>query len=477
MRRSLALFLVLFLPPALLFAQRKPNFQGKPLAGTHDKVTAAAGAPEVAFVNVNVVPMDKERVLLHQTVVVKDARIVALGPSAKTKVPKRAQRIDGRGKYLMPGLADMHVHVGGRPETRQASLVLFIANGVTTVRNMKGSPADLALRREIEEGRVLAPRIYSTGPGTDGNPPLFTDNRVVETVAQAEQAVASDKQQGYDAVKVLNVKAELYNALVAAAGKHGLPVYGHVPISVGLAKVLAARQESIEHLSRYFRALQRDDAPDNASRFRAAEYVDLAKLPALIEATRLAGVWNCPTLVVHQNYVSAEESVKLRQKPSMKYMPPRILEWWVSPQFPGRQWLTTGDLAAVPKLVAVGMKVIKALHDGGARLLLGTDTLNPFVVPGFSIHEELQNFVEAGLTPYQALKAGTSDAAEFLKKQDEFGTVAVGKRADLILLEANTLEDVRNAARRVGVMVNGRWFPEAELRDRLEKLAASYATP
>lgn len=178
-----------------------------------------------------------------------------------------------------------------------------------------------------------------------------------------------------------------------------------------------------------------------------------SSLPIWIGSCPSTGVWNCVTIVYLQNVVSSEDAKRLLEKPSMR----------------------AEQLARIRRAEKLHLKLTKALHDAGARVLLGTDTANPFVIPGFSIHEELQNFVDAGLTPYQALKAGTSDAAEFLKKQDEFGTVAVGRRADLILLEANPLDDVRNAARRVGVMVHGRWFSEAELQDRLEKLAASYA--
>jgi imidazolonepropionase-like amidohydrolase len=408
--------------------------------------------------------MDRERLLPHQTVTTQDGRITALGPARTIHVPKGTQRIDGRGRFLMPGLADMHVHLNVRgPDgllKNEEYATLFVSNGVTTVRNMWGNPDTLAFRKAIEQGGVIGPQIYTTGPLTDGKPPIRPLSRVVETVSQAIEAATSDKGEGYDAIKVYNhLSPEVYRALVSTARTLGLPVYGHVPDRVGVEGVLAARQDSIEHVEGYLDALDHDDSPGKASE--------------LVSATRLAGTWNCVTLVFFQGAVPASEAAQLLTKPSMRFVPLALTSQWKNnPQLAS---LTSYQFGRLRLYDEKRIKFVRALHDGGAKILLGTDTPNQFIVPGFAIQEELQNLVNVGFSPYEAIKAGTSDAAEFLKGQNQWGTVARGLRADLILLEANPLQDVSNVNRRVGVMVHGRWMPKLEIESRLEQLVASYA--
>jgi hypothetical protein len=216
---------------------------------------------------------------------------------------------------------------------------------------------------------------------------------------------------------------------------------------------------------------------DWASRQRQIDFVDEAKLPSVIEATKQGGAWNCPALIVTRRYVSSEEAQVLARQPEMRFVPPAVRAMWDPSQDFRLKDFKAEDFARLRRRDAFVLKVTRALRDAGARLLLGTDTGNPFVIPGFSVHEELALLVQAGLTPYEALRAGTRDAAEFTGRLEEFGTVEPGKRADLLLLDANPLEDVANARRRSGVMVRGRWLPEAELQAMLEEVAASYTTP
>ena len=278
----------------------------------------------LAFVDVTVVPMDKEQLLPHQTVVIEGNRIIRVGPSTSVKVPHRVSKIDGRGKYLMPGLADMHVHMirswpksesrpaSGSPRPRitpasastdpetenQALGLLFIANGVTTVRNMWGDSAIDAFAKRVDAEEVLGPHIYSTGPITDGRPLTWEGSRLVETQAQAEAAVKEDKAAGYIALKVYDgLSSDAYHWLVSAARKQNLPVVGHVPEAVGLVGVIAERQDSIEHLDGFWEALQPDPiAARTASGSQLLDNADLSKLPALANSIREAGVWICPTL-------------------------------------------------------------------------------------------------------------------------------------------------------------------------------------
>jgi imidazolonepropionase-like amidohydrolase len=434
-----------------------------------------------AFVDVTVVPMDKEQILPHQTVVVEGGRITKMAPTVSVKVPKGALKIDGKGKFLMPGLADMHVHFirpaapgQFQPSTsndyaqeNQALALIYVANGVTTVRNMWGHPAITAFGIEVDSGRILGPHIYSTGPVTDGNPPLWQGARIVETREQAEEAARSDKQAGYIAVKVVDrLSKDAYQALVAASREQGLPVVGHVPTAVGLYGAIAARQYSLEHLYGFWQALQPDDsAALKKSPLELVQQADLKKLPALVQAIKAADVWNCPTMAV-VNHTVRTDDVWLQR---MSFVPPGIVE-----RYKKAYTVNPDDPRFGPEARALNLAILSALNRGGAHLLLGTDAVKPSVIPGFSLHDELEFFVAAGMTPYEAIRAGTSDAAIFLHQEKELGTVATGHRADLLLVDANPLEDVKNVSKRAGVMVNGHWLTEAELQQRLAALRKSY---
>jgi imidazolonepropionase-like amidohydrolase len=431
----------------------------------------------VAFVDVSVVPMDRERVMRNQTVIVRAGRITAMGSRNSVRVPKGALRIDGRGNYLMPGLADMHVHL--EYFDREAQLLLFLANGVTTVRNMDGRPNILIWKQRIAAGTLIGPTIFTAGPILEGKPPFRDDNRVVESAAQAEAAVEEQKKAGYDFIKVYHtLSRDSYEAIIAAAKRQGLAVVGHVPRAVGLDGALAARQRSIEHLDGYLNAIEADDSPFRNRwtwlKLYFAVKIDDDKIIKAVQTTRQSGVWNVPTLVVRQKVAPAETVNLWLNRAEMRYLPPETVDFWRQSSSRVTQRMAPEDFERLAEGERVRRKLVRALRDAGAGLLLGSDTPNPFVIPGFSVHEELQNLVDSGLTPYQALSAGTRDAAEFLGVAAEIGTVAIGKRADLILVEGNPLESVANLSRRTGVMTRGHWYSAADLQKQLDALAASY---
>lgn len=466
LKRIGSTILLIILTVSCLFAQGASNRQFV----TNDAV--------FAIVDVNVVPMDSERVIQSQTVIVREGRIVAMGTTKRVHIPKGATRIDGRGRYLMPGLADMHVHL--EYFDREAQLLLFLANGVTTVRNMDGHPNILSWRKRIADGTLLGPTIFTAGAILEGNPPFRDDNKVVETPAQAEAAVEEQKRAGYDFVKVYHtLSQETYEAIIAAAKKHGLTVAGHVPRSVGLRGALAARQKSIEHLDGYVDEIEADDSPLRNQRSWLKRYfavkIDDNKIRHAVEASRRAGVWNVPTLVERQKSALPSGVVQAWVKrPEMRYLPPQTAEFWTQSNERITRRMSPEDFERLAEGERVRKRLVVFFQKGGARLLVGTDTPNPFVIPGFSVYEELQNLVDAGLTPYQALKAATRDAAEFMGTLNEVGTISVGKRADLILIESNPLESITNTMRRVGVMGRGRWYPAQDLQKQLDALAASY---
>lgn len=430
----------------------------------------------VAFVGVTVVPMDREGVIADQTVLVEGGRIRAIGPSASTAVPASALRIDGGGRYLVPGLVDLHVHLD-----TAAALPLLLASGVTTVRNLWGSPVILWWRREIAAGRRLGPAIYTAGPIIDGFPPDWSGSTVVETALEAERAVEEQAAAGYDLLKVYNnLTPEVYRALMAAARRRGMPVVGHTPTRVGLDRVLDERQQSIEHLTGYLAAAQASDSPYHGTtglppRRHLALHVDPARLARLVARTRAAGVANCVTLTVDQWFLPSAELERLAERPEVQFMPPAVRAAWrplgAEHDAPPAEY---ADNQRAERLLGA---LTRQLVEAGAKVVLGTDSPNRFVVPGFSVHRELANLTAAGLSPYQALRTATRAPAELLGAASEFGAVSVGLRADLLLVEGDPLADVANLQRRVGLLLRGRWLPAEELDALLRALLASYRPP
>lgn len=314
---------------------------------------------------------------------------------------------------------------------------------------------------------------------TDGNPPAYPGSRVVVTAKEAKHAVEQDKNDGYRGVKVLTrLTPSAYNALLHEAREHGMEVWGHVPDLVGLVQVLADRQKSVEHLYGYIQALHRDPAPaprllSSSDRYAAAQMVDMSKLPGVVDATVQAGTWNCPTLTQQQNRsFPVEQAEQKLKEPRMRYLPADLLKDWTARAGKGSA-VSKADLANMQTFWSIGLKITNALHRKGARLLIGTDTPNPLTVPGYSVHEELQQFVLAGLTPFDAIAAGTRNAAEFLGQSADSGTIQIGKKADLVLVDANPLADVRNTTRRAGVMLRGKWFTAQQLNRQLDEKASS----
>ncbi len=445
--------------------------------------SSGAAADVLAFVDVAVVPMARNALLPHQTVLIKGEQIVGMGPVATIRIPTGATRISGAGRYLMPGLIDMHVHFFRQPadldledwrfpdfnERNEDFGLLFVANGVTSVRQMHAHPAGDRLMSRSLGANWLGPRIYSTGPITDGDPPEWPIARVVKTPDDAMRAVAADKAAGYVAIKVYDaLSLPLYDAIVAAAAQVRLDVVGHVPESVGLARVIAANQWTIEHTDSFLLSLQPGAGPyalppADLTWAEAVRRADLSKLPQFGDAIRRAAIWVCPTIVTNQMYSTDDTwSSELRFVPAA-----------ISAKFVRRY--SGGDSHDFAQDLEFSLAVVAGLHARGAGLLLGSDTFKMNVVPGFSALQELQYFTRAGLSPYEALRTGTVNAAIALHEIESLGTVDVGKRADLLLLDANPLDDIRNVAHRVGVVLRGRWLAERELQDRLGAVARAVA--
>jgi imidazolonepropionase-like amidohydrolase len=435
--------------------------------------TAAAGE-SWAIVDVSVVAMGEDSVVPRQTVLVRDGHIVAVDAVGAVAVGN-ARLIDGRGRFLMPGLAEMHAHIPPTPDSAADTLdtlALYVANGITLARGMLGAAHHLELRDRAARGEILAPRIYTSGPSLNGQSVTSPD--------EGRAMVAEQHEVGYDFLKIHpGLDTASFVAIAVAAREAGMPFAGHVSEEVGLAAALTAGQASIDHLDQYLPALLRDDAPSRGvpSQFfgwNLAAEVDPGKIAPLADATSVAGVWNVPTQSLIEQLLLAERTTEqLLARPEMRYVSAATAENWTNAKA-----RIMADPAYSPELarqfVEVRRRLIKALHDADAGLLLGSDAPQIFNVPGFSIHEELRLLVESGLTPHDALATGTVNVARFLGEEREFGRVAEGHRADLLLLAANPLDDVANVRQRVGVMLGGRWFPEDVLQARIEEIAVRH---
>ena len=453
---------------------RRGLLRGRPFAlGAVLSMAGCAALPverpaPVAFVNVTVVPMDGERLLPGQTVVIRDGRIAEIGPQASVKVPDNARRIDAAAKYLMPGLVDAHFHLQGNDTDDRQLLQVLLANGVTSILNLYGTRSILDLREQVGLGEVLGPTIYTSGPYVSDAP-----NSQPEP-DEAERMVVEQKRAGYDLIKTHgDFSREALHRLCTVARREKIRVIGHAPRNLGVEPMFAERMDAIAHAEEFIYAYFFFDAPPEMAdagpeaRRRFLENAE-KRIPELAAATAKAGMWVVPNLVAYKIIVEqGKDLASVLARPETRYVPPAVAAGWQ----PGRNRY---DRKYTPEMTEhmsgrLGLisKLTGGLRQAGVRMMAGTDAPIPGVVPGFSLHDELKLLVAAGLTPYEALRTATANPSEFLGR-DEFGLVTIGARADLLLLGANPLSDVSNAARRAGVMVRGRWLAESELRTMLE---------
>jgi imidazolonepropionase-like amidohydrolase len=415
----------------------------------------AQSAKTVAFTGVTVLPMDSSRLLANHTVVVTGDRITAVGPAASTRVPEGATRVDGAGKYLMPGLAEMHGHIP--PPTAARELVdnvlfLYVANGVTTVRGMQGAPGQLDVREAAKRSEIIAPTLYLAGPQFSGG--------AVKTAEDAAARVRQQKAEGWDLLKVQEgLSAPVYEAMAKTAREVGMRFGGHVPDEVGVRRVLESGQDTIDHIDNYAEELDGMVKP-----------VDQQALLQYVEHTKKARTWIVPTMVVWETLrgpVTLESRTSL---PELRYLPSAQVQQWTQ-QLASRLKNPQFNATQAKIYIDNRMQILAALHKGGVPMLLGSDAPQQFNVPGFSLHHEMKRMADAGMTAYDIVKSGTANVGAYFKNADSFGTIAAGQRADLILVDANPLQDVANIARRSGVMVRGRWLPSSELDSRLAQIA------
>ncbi|HUF17241.1 MAG TPA: amidohydrolase family protein [Thermoanaerobaculia bacterium] len=432
------------------------NSAGTTTGGTP---TSSPSSGSIAFVDVNVIPMNRPGVTRGQTVIVEEDRIVAVGPTATVRVPEGARVIDGSGKYLLPGLAEMHGHIPPPQAPAQFTedvLFLYVAAGITTVRGMLGHEGQLELKASANEGTIVSPNLYLAGPSFNGS----SINSPEEAIAKVRQ----QKREGWDLLKVHPglTRAE-YDAMARTAREERIRFGGHVPADVGLAHAIEMGQETMDHVDGYVEHLDGQQKP-----------VDDGKLAEIVRISKDAGVWIVPTMALWETLYGTAPLETLESYEELKYMPRQQVSQWIETH-KARLANPQLDPAMSRNVIANRMKILRALNEGGVRILMGTDAPQQFSVPGFALHRELERMSAAGMSSWDILRSGTVNVGEYFREQDSFGTVAQGQRADLLLVDANPLDDIENVAHIAGVMTRGRWLSRQDIDARLAQIAARNA--
>ncbi len=435
----------------------------------HAQQPADTKNTDIVFNAVNVIPMDSERVLENQVVVVANGRIAAIGDAGKTKYSKNATVINAKGKYLIPGLAEMHAHVPPVDdlEPMKEVLMLFAVNGVTTIRGMLGHPRHLELRSKIQSGEILGPRFITSGPSFSG--------QSVKTAEAAAEMVRQQKKAGYDFLKLHpGLTKETFTAIAKTAKEVNIPFAGHVSFDVGVWTAIEAGYTTIDHLDGFVESLvpgieNTTEQQNGLFGMFVADKADTSKILKLTTALRNNKIWVVPTQALAERWFTPNKSAEdLRNEPEMKYMAATTLNNWVNskkslmnnPQY---------NAESIHRFIALRRKLIYECNRNGVGLLLGSDAPQVFDVPGFSLHHELKYMVDAGLTPYEALRTGTVNVATFLNRND-MGVIKKGAVSDLVLLNGNPLTNIELVKNIEGVMLGTQWLSKDQISKELKRL-------
>jgi imidazolonepropionase-like amidohydrolase len=407
----------------------------------------------MALIGVNVIPMTGDTVTRNQTILVKNGVIDEIGDADKVKIPRKSERLDMQGAYVVPGLIDLHVHFNGGRKYNAEQLSMYLANGVTAVLNMKGNKGILNLIEQVDSGEMLGPEVFTTSPILGNISP--TPN----SFDLGKEVVQQFHQEGYDFLKVYNfIPPEGYQGIAEAAKELDMTMVGHTVRSVGLDQCIESGQH-IAHLEEiiygYF-----------------ADGLDESKIPEVTQKLKASGVSIIATLIAYHNIIRQVDDIEsMLQSPGIEFLPTSMTGQW---QPDKNEYLAGFDAEKNENYLKPTFKfqkrLFKSLLEAEVPLLAGTDAGIAIVVPGYSLHDELKEMVAAGMTPYQALSAATKDAAQFLKADDEMGTLEVGKRADFVVLEKNPLENIEHSTSILGTAVRGKWMPKAELDTLLEEI-------
>ena len=445
------------------------------------QASAQPKAPAVVVEHVSVIDVRAGNVHSDQTVVVERGRIASVAPAGSAKIPAGATIVDGRQKFLIPGLWDMHVHASW-PGLDQMFAPLFVANGVTGVREMYGSPFVIAAWKQKYQTGEAWPRMIGAGHILDGPRPFWPGSVVAANADEAKQAVNKLHAGGADFIKVYTkLPRDAYFAALDEAKRIGTYCAGHVPDAVSVSEASDHGQRSIEHLTgvalecskdvdamRAERAAAAADTSANLMKIwlgqseRILSTQDPKRAADLFARLARNHTWQVPTMTVLRSMSSLNDSV-FTADPRVKYMPEQIVTGWNWKNDFRFRSRTPEEWANGKKMFKLYTEIVRAMNRAGVPIMAGTDMLNPFTFPGFSLHDELVNLTDAGLSPAEALRAATLSPAVFMNATDSLGTVEKGKRADLVLLDANPLEDIHNTHKVNAVVLNGRYYDRVAL--------------
>jgi len=432
--------------------------------------------------NVTVVDVRTGKLEPDQTVILERHRIFSIRPSKAAKYPRNADSVNGKGLYLIPGLWDMHVHLvfgDWFPDPKDISLPLFIANGVTGVRDM-GSELHVVQdwRNQIAAGRLIGPRILTSGPMLDGPRPRFPSSVAIASPEDARHTVDDLKARGADFIKLQSlIPREAVLAIAEEAKKQGIAFEGHVPDAVRASEMSEAGMKSFEHLIGIFEgssSAEDDFLKGNKTEGRFLATYDAVRAASLAALLAKNHTWQCPTLVWERGGNLLDVS-DFSGDARIKYVPgPWKKKTWKRFTEEITQGYGTDDIATRKKFIEKELEVVRMLHQAGVPFVAGTDTpAGVHIFPGFSLHEELQRFVAAGFTPLEALQTATLNPARFFGMETQLGTVEEGKLADLVVLSGNPLEDISNTQKIAGVFVNGRYFSHPQIENMLRGVEAA----
>lgn len=433
-------------------------------------LAAQAAEPPLLFRNATVITMDGPGVLERHDLLVSDGRIARLAPAGAVAAPAGATVVDATGRFLMPGLAEMHAHVPGQepPGYAEDVLLLYLGHGLTTVRGMLGQPAHLELRARLERGELLGPRLFTSGPSVNGN-----------SAPDAETAVRMVREQkaaGYDFVKIHpGLKPEVFEALAAAAREAGIPFEGHVSALVGLRAALAAGQRAIDHLDQYVEALAtescpRGELPGDFFGIQRTDCADRRRIAELVAETKRAGASVAPTQILVEQWARPPSEEELRRRDAWRFVSPRTEKQWQTTRARFESALPLAD-----RFIGLRRELLRQMQVAGVPILLASDAPQIFNVPGDSALAELELYGEIGFSPAEALATGTVNVARYFGQADRFGRLKEGLDADILLLAADPLENLSNVRRLEGVVVRGRWLPRAQLDELLDGVARRQA--
>ena len=421
-----------------------------------------------AFTNVNVIPMTEEELVLeNKTVLIENGRISAILDDAKIKFGPNTQVIDGTGKYIIHGLAEMHGHVppthppANAPayfdeEYVKSTLFLYVSAGITTVRGMLGYDRQLELKDKVASGEYIGPNLYLAGPSFNGNS--------VDSPSQAQDKVKQQVEEGWDLLKIHpGLTLNEYNAMAEAANEMGIRFGGHVPEDVGIERALEAGQETMDHIDGYVAYLQAYEGAELESR-----------MAEIIQKSVEAGVWMVPTQALWETIIGAGDYEKMMAYDELKYIPQAVRNNYNA--FVQNNVYNNANLniEEAKEHHSLRQRLLGEMNKAGVNILMGTDAPQLFSVPGFSIHRELPYMKDAGMSNYEILYSGTTAVGEYFSNEDNFGTIEEGMRADLILMEDNPLRDLDAIRDHSGVMVNGNWLSREMIDEKLTEIVEMY---